>query len=1666
MGKILAGRYEVIRELGRGSTGSVYLCTDRSENRHIALKEISRPYIETVRREFEILRAIDHPGVAKAFDYIEEPSSGMEFLAQEYIEGADLFEASRGADPKKIARWGLEIALTLNFLHRRGIIHGDLKPQNIIIPPKDSALPVLLDFGLSGGGDSDDSIRGTPAYISPELLHGAIQSPLTDIYSLGAVLYHCLAGEPPYPGDTMADVLHSIAHGSAKPLREKRPDVSTELARIVENMICRDPTFRYQSAGRVAVDLGKYLGEAVSLEKWRGGRWPMLGRDEELARLKRLIDSLESDKSPKTVLIHGPKGMGSSRLLEAAVDYARTGGIPVFFVPLASGKDPAKKLIEILPSVNIKSEPRPAENIAILAAEEKASLLTRRLIAEALSRASAERPILVAFDDLEEGTDSAVELVRFLALEFSKTSGKSAPLIIMATFSGAVPAVLIEDITIGWIENIELGALPNKFLAAAIEESWGTAPSEKAVTKLAELSGGNPLWLREILQMVIGEDKIERAKAPESLGALMRVTAAALSPEFIRLLEAMAVFGEPASINEIVSLGSSSAGDVAGALGELVRRGLVKAEGGLFSPATPLLAALITSDAAPSVIRRLHFKSAEILKARSNAPPEFIAKHLLGAGQAETALPYVLSGGSELRARGSHREAALLYESILKESPADINSRKELLEGLARSAAPAGLWREALSSLRERLEIEPSDSPSIRAGFHLEMAHCQQRIGEYDRAERAVERAMSELKGDSHSETALQAAEISALLNIARGRYEDAMAVCVNAMQQVGADSEAVAPFRAVRGIALVYLGRYKEAIEELKAVIDVFRANGDGVRLIMALSGMGIAYQHIEEDRQAVLAYQDALEIARKEGDLRAEATILMNIATLHQGGQRWAEAKLHYSRALVVARQVGGTADEVRILGNLGNLLIYLGDMEGALPLVEQSLRGSKRLGLNIYQAYAHLLRGDILKSRGEMIAAAREYARSRRLFDKSGSAREAIQAELRRGRLYLEMGEKSRARQSISKAMREADLLNHNAFHAEAALLEARWDIVSARTEDAETEARKAVELLKNYGESFRWEAGAILGAALLKAGKKDEAKIELEAAYQTAITLRDSIPAEYRDSFLSGPVWDELSRNLESVMKKEGLVPEERWKKLLEISRRLSTEHDLGQLLELIMDSVLELIEAERGFLILIEDGKMTIPTARNLDRESIRGAKMKISRSIAEEVTRSGMPLITVDAQHDSRLDQFASVRDLKLRSVLCIPLKIRDRIIGTLYVDNRFREGAFREEDLTLMEAFATQAAIAIDNARSNAELEKSNRRIKELAEQLERRVNVQSAQIDQMRVELARHATPESAATYPEIVTASAAMREVFGVMDRVTMSDAPVLIEGESGTGKELVARAIHFHGSRKNDNFLSENCSAIPESLLESALFGHEKGAFTGATERKIGLFEMADGGTLFLDEIGDMSPGMQAKLLRVLQEGDVRRVGGEKSFRVNVRVISATHQMLEELVRKGRFREDLYWRLNVIKISIPPLRERREDIPLLADYFCKRFSEEMSRRIEVNRAAMQILVSYDWPGNVRELENEIRKAAVLGDGVIQPESLSGRILDSVQGRKYSPFTLQPLGTLKTAVEQFEKEYLLQVLEECHGNRAEAARRLRIGRRTLYDKLARFGIAEEEK
>jgi len=515
-------------------------------------------------------------------------------------------------------------------------------------------------------------------------------------------------------------------------------------------------------------------------------------------------------------------------------------------------------------------------------------------------------------------------------------------------------------------------------------------------------------------------------------------------------------------------------------------------------------------------------------------------------------------------------------------------------------------------------------------------------------------------------------------------------------------------------------------------------------------------------------------------------------------------------------------------------------------------------------------------------------------------------------------------------------------------------------------------------------------------------------------------------------------------------------------------------------EMIVDTLIEFTGAERGFFILSDQGKKgtkgrrtrKVMAARNFDKEEIRDALAKVSKTIEREVVEKRRPVIVNDAPLDERYDGSDSIVDMRLRSVLAAPVRGSAHTPGgTIYLDNRFERGVFQDRQLPFIGMFSDFAAIALQNAALHAsnevrleELTMAKCEVEELNRILADRVAQTSVELMEVKEHVLRDLDQAPLKySYKKMIGKSRRMRDVFHLLDKVTDSDVPVLVHGESGTGKELVARAIHFNGPRKSEAFISENCAAIPETLLESELFGYKKGSFTGASADKKGLFEAANGGTLFLDEIGDMPMQMQKKLLRVLQEGEVRRVGGNRPIPIDVRILAASNQDLRMLCEKGRFREDLYYRLNVITVTLPPLRERREDVPLLVDHFLKEAARGGEPK-SISDDAMKTLERHGWPGNVRELRNEIQRAAALSDRVIVPLILS----DSVRGsRSETVAAVADLGekTLKEMVrevaEELESRVIQEALKRCRGRKAQAARLLGVSRPTLDSKIESYGL-----
>jgi Nif-specific regulatory protein len=489
-------------------------------------------------------------------------------------------------------------------------------------------------------------------------------------------------------------------------------------------------------------------------------------------------------------------------------------------------------------------------------------------------------------------------------------------------------------------------------------------------------------------------------------------------------------------------------------------------------------------------------------------------------------------------------------------------------------------------------------------------------------------------------------------------------------------------------------------------------------------------------------------------------------------------------------------------------------------------------------------------------------------------------------------------------------------------------------------------------------------------------------------------------------------------------------------ILEVSRVLTTSFSLGKNLQSVMSTLGSLLAMQRGCVFLLDPvtGELRIVAAHGLAKHNIEKGKYRIGEGIVGRVLEKKIPMVIPNiGKEPSFLNKTGSRPEKAGISFLCVPIMLKNEVLGVLSVDRIYsKKQGNVDDDLRVLKIIASLIAQFVKLWESYEEVEKEK-------EDLKRELKGKYS-IDNM-------------------IGNSDKMQEVFKAVYRVAPSKATVLLRGESGTGKELIAKAIHYMSPRSKAPFIKFNCASIPEGLLESELFGHDKGAFTGAVSARSGKFELAHKGTIFLDEIGDLPPLLQPKILRVLQEKEFERVGSEKTKKVDVRIIAATSRNLEHLVSQSKFREDLYFRLNVIPLFLPPLSERCEDIPVLIDHFLEKFNNENNRSAGLDKSSMQVFLSYNWPGNVRELENTIERLVIMtgSDNITAsdlPLSLSIKRLQTADKSR----------SLTLSVEEIEKANIMEALEKTGWIQARAAKILGITPRQIGYKIKKYGITEE--
>src|SRR5256714_9975550 len=486
-------------------------------------------------------------------------------------------------------------------------------------------------------------------------------------------------------------------------------------------------------------------------------------------------------------------------------------------------------------------------------------------------------------------------------------------------------------------------------------------------------------------------------------------------------------------------------------------------------------------------------------------------------------------------------------------------------------------------------------------------------------------------------------------------------------------------------------------------------------------------------------------------------------------------------------------------------------------------------------------------------------------------------------------------------------------------------------------------------------------------------------------------------------------------------------------LLKLCATINALRDAEALQRHLLETIFEVIPAERGAILLVGATVDEIVSVYGWERTA-HAQPLDVSRTIAQQVLQSGMALLSNDVAERPEFANVASLEGMGTRALLCVPLVLGGRALGVIYLTTTDVAQPFDEDHLHLLTVISNIAAVALENAQHIERLAGENERLR------------------------------ADSGLEHDLVGASQRLRAVCQLIARVAPTDSTVLIRGESGTGKELAARALHGNSPRTGHAFVALNCAALTETLLESELFGHERGAFTGALKQKKGRLEVADGGTLFLDEVGELTPAFQAKLLRVLQEREFERVGGTRTIKVDVRLIAATNKDLEQAITDGSFRADLFYRLNVVAFEMPALRERREDIPVLAEHFAQKYAQKFNRKLKgISTAAVAALCAYDWPGNVRELENAIERAVVLGaTDTLLPEDLPESVLEAAP--------IEPTGTslpqYHEAIKQAKRQLILRAVEQSGGSYTEAARLLGVHPNYLHRLIRNLNLKPELK
>jgi len=1632
----------------------------------VALKETlhggAAGHGDALKREFGLLTRLCHPHLVAVHDWFDRSplrdASVLEAPAaytQEWVEGPDLFRALRNAPQPLAERIFGQVMGALAYLHALDVVHLDLKPENVLVAQHDTEEPSarVLDFGIAtvvGDGASGSSARGSYSYIAPERLSGDPFDQRADLYALGVMMAETFHGRPPPPaalgpGGALSDAgarRNFLADGGVPP----------GWLGLVTSLTAADPSARPDNVSEAATLWARALGRPVELftpvtvaAMLRTG--PPAGRATELERCHQALDG-------GPVVLVGPPGIGRRTVARSSGRRAQVEGRLVEFWPTVPDVSTVvgfeEAVARLLPEAELAPLVAPLGEDGARDPDAFAAALRTRAAAwvEGLGEAARPpvRPLLVV-----EGLEQAPALVRVVVERLVATD--DLPLGLVVTSDGY-----------GGDNRCALAPLDRTAVEEFMQARLGSgALTERLAAALTAASGGHPEGLQSLLGLLAQRGDLvyesgawcfsasaARVDLPVDLESAVEARVDLLEPIAQVVLKALAWLRFPSPASSVAATVGIDVGRAVRLLAEMEAAGLVWAEGnGRYRLGHGALAEVLhgwgpEGGAAAAHQRVLDCKGLE---------PLARAWHLGGAQGARASLDIGLAAIDHGRLERAGQAADLALELA--------PSAPEALELRARVANLLGPREVQVRCLEALIAVLP-DSGKRRLEAEEALFWALTRIGDAPRAEAVGQRVIALAADVGDAPIMAEALVHLANVVIQRGDYGEGEELLRRAIGI--AEGEGLMPVQARAYNNLGNISAYRDdhdgALRLYTRAHDLKVAEGDPVGQRIALGNMGLMALKLGRFAEAQRHFGSSLAAARATGHRRGEAWSLLALAVLGLEGGALAYASRRAAGALEIATELGDKLIACDAENTWAEVHLAMGDSAPALERARRSLELAEDVQSPYNAAGARVTMANALlqeaPDRAEQLAQEAESNGGDDVI-RAGAARVRAEAAVARGdldqaeaaaRCALAIGGRGltpRVLVTIGRVLR----LVGDVSGAERVAAVARDKLAreadgwQAQPQDDGVDAAAQVDgpcrtTFLNIPDVVRLSSPDVGGG-----GRPVDPQARAAAAArleQEAVTMSTTT-----DPRTAGA--DEFGR----------------WARLAATASVTELEAMMGDWLS----TVVAATSAERGFVVRDDT---TVLLARDADGEAVSAPDKKLPEVAVTEALTTKKPWRAQGGQGGRG-------------AILALPIAFglsaaEAPTHWVLVLQNRFMADAFSG----LVGGDAADAFVGPGSV-----LVRITAMMKALAEATQRATNAEERQRTEqtrsteeiLRLRRELETTREQVGPvnrYPEIVFASSRMKKMLRRVDRVVDSSLPVYVHGESGTGKELIARAIHTLGIRKGGPFVAQNCSAIPQNLFESEFFGHEKGAFTGADRASEGLFRRATGGTLFLDEIGDLPMDLQSKLLRVLETSEVRPVGGRRTFKVDVRIICATHRDLKEQVAQGHFREDLYYRLNVVRIDIPPLRERPEDIPLLVTHFLKLRAPDGDEPVKLSRGVMKALVAFNWPGNVRQLENEITRAALLCDDEVTiadlseevrsgPSGARGGAMNALDAKLVSKLRLDN-GELKDRVDRLETWVLRDALDRHGGNKSRVARELGLSRAGLNMKLKRLALWESNE